>query len=160
MRKKGPSLPWDLDEGFGRIARRIQAEVDRCPDDQLQRLAYFIRSMVTQFAGKEVERPRVAPPTGGMAEDPEPKKEGRRMQATLSPSWELSTEHATSSYGQPVLVHRTTGDAYGPGDILSAYPSYGLLPAAAVVRRLAKTATLDEEGRALVERFVSLLPPV
>lgn len=80
------------------------------------------------------------------------------MRTVLAPSWELSTEHAASSYGQPVLVHRATGEAYGPGDILTAYPSYGPRPAAAVVRRLARTATLDNEGLALVERFVTLLP--
>ena len=28
------------------------------------------------------------------------------MKPTLSPSWELSTEHAASRHGQPVLVNR------------------------------------------------------
>lgn len=80
------------------------------------------------------------------------------MQANLAPSWELTTEHAASSYGQPVLVNRGTGEAYGPGDILTPYPSYGPMVAADAVRRLAKTAKLDEEGRALVARFVGLVP--
>lgn len=30
----------------------------------------------------------------------------------------LTTEHSTSSYGIPVLVDTTTGEAYGQGDIL------------------------------------------
>ncbi len=77
------------------------------------------------------------------------------MKAKLAPSWELSTEHAASSYGQPVLVHRTTGDAYGPGDIVRPYPSYGLMRAVDAVRRLAKTAKLNAEGRALVEQFTA-----
>lgn len=80
------------------------------------------------------------------------------MKTTLSPSWELSTDHAASSYGQPVLVHRATGEAYGPGDIVAPYPSYGPMVAADAVRRMAKTAHLDADGRALVERFTALLP--
>jgi len=75
------------------------------------------------------------------------------MTVKLSPSWTLTTEHAASSYGQPVLVHRTDGVAYGPGDIVKPYPSYGYMTAAAAVARLAKTARLDDEGKALVGRF-------
>jgi hypothetical protein len=30
----------------------------------------------------------------------------------------LTTEHAASSYGQPVLVNTETNEAYGIGDIL------------------------------------------
>ncbi len=77
--------------------------------------------------------------------------------AILAPSWELSTEHASSSYGRPVLVNRATGEAFGPGDILMAYPSYGYLPARLVVERLAKVANLDEDGRTLVARFVGVV---
>ncbi len=80
------------------------------------------------------------------------------MKAQLAPSWELSTKHAASSCRQPVLVHRPTEDAYDPGDIVRPYPSYGLMPAAAAVRRLAKTAKLNAEGRALVEQFCGMLP--
>ena len=79
------------------------------------------------------------------------------MQVNLKPSWELSTEHAACSYGQPVLVNRATGEAFGPGDILKAYPSWGYMPAAATVERMAKTAKLDDEGRELVGRFCGLL---
>lgn len=32
--------------------------------------------------------------------------------------WKLTTDHATSSYGQPVLV-APDGRAFGPGDILA-----------------------------------------
>ena len=75
------------------------------------------------------------------------------MEAILAPSWILTTDHAASSYGQPVLVYRSTGEAYGPGDILKPYPSFDLAPAAYAVRRLAKTANLDEAGRELVNKF-------
>lgn len=46
---------------------------------------------------------------------------GETMQTRLSglgPSWVLTTEHAASSHGDPVLVDEHTGTAYGPGDIL------------------------------------------
>jgi len=79
------------------------------------------------------------------------------VQVNLSGSWELSTDHAASSYGQPVLVNRTTREAFGPGDILEPYPSYGFMPAAEAVRRLSKTAKLDAEGRDLVAKFADFL---
>ena len=75
------------------------------------------------------------------------------MQVTLSGTWALSTDHAASSYEQPVLVNRPSGDAYGPGDIVQLYPSYGFLPAADGVRRLAKTAKLSADGRLMVATF-------
>jgi len=73
------------------------------------------------------------------------------MKVKLSVGWELSTDHAASSYGQPVLVKRSTGQAFGPGDILTA--GTGDVLAADAVRRLAKTAKLDAEGRGLVAKF-------
>jgi len=84
------------------------------------------------------------------------------MKISLSPSWELTTDHAASSYGQPVLVNRTTGAVFAPGDVVNPYPSqpvfvfppYGFMPASDAVRRLAKTKKLDEEELALVGRFI------
>ncbi len=81
------------------------------------------------------------------------------MKATLTPTWELSTEHAACSHGQPVFVHRATGIAYKPGDILEAYGGWGLIPARRVVTRLARLVRLEAEGRALVAGFVGSLPP-
>ena len=81
------------------------------------------------------------------------------MNATLSPSWELTDEYAASRDGQPVLVDRVTGDAYGPGDIVKAHPSMAHMPAALAVHRLAQAAELDTAEQALVARFVGLLPP-
>ena len=40
------------------------------------------------------------------------------MKTILAPSWILTTDHSASSYGQPVLVYRATGEAYGPSDII------------------------------------------
>jgi len=76
------------------------------------------------------------------------------MEVRLAPSWELSTEHPSSSYGIPVLVNSESQEAFGPGDIVQLYPSHNFAPASIAVRRLAKTARLDEEGEALVSQFV------
>jgi hypothetical protein len=81
------------------------------------------------------------------------------MKATLSSSWKLSTEHAASCHGQPVLVNRRTGEAFGPGDVVTLSPSHGDTLATDGVRRLAKTAHLTVKGRALVARFVGSLAP-
>ncbi len=80
------------------------------------------------------------------------------MKTTLAPSWELSTEHAASRDGQPVLVNRTTGEAFGPADVLEAYASWGFLPASRVVARLARIKHLDADGEALVRRFLRRPP--
>lgn len=71
----------------------------------------------------------------------------------LTPTWELSTDHATSSYGQPVMINRTTGEGYGPADIVQPYPSYGLMPACAAVARMVKAKKLSADEAALVARF-------
>jgi len=80
------------------------------------------------------------------------------MKATLTPSWELTTEHAASSCGQPILVNLTTGEAFGPADLVRLQERKGMIPAALAVRRLALAAELDTAERALVARFVGSLP--
>jgi hypothetical protein len=74
---------------------------------------------------------------------------------TLSPSFELTTEHSSSSYGQPVLVHRADRQAYGPGDVFQPYPSWPSLPASQAVARMARTKKLTDKERAFVTRFVN-----
>ncbi len=81
------------------------------------------------------------------------------MQTFLAPSWILTTNHAASSNGQPVLVRRSTGETYGPGDIVQVYPAWGLLRAAKAVVRLATLKRLDAEGETLVAKFVGNLAP-
>ncbi len=80
------------------------------------------------------------------------------MKVALSASWELTTEHAASIAGQPVLVHRGTGEAYAPWDVLQPFPSWAWSTAAVAVARLAKQTHLDADGAALVARFVGRLP--
>ncbi len=53
-------------------------------------------------------------------------------------------------------MNRTTGEAFGPGDLVRLHEGKGTIPAALVVRRLAQAADLDEQ--ALVARFVGSLP--
>ncbi len=74
------------------------------------------------------------------------------MKVTLTRTRTLSDEHPMSSYDRPVLVNRITGEVWGPGDLEEAYAFWGLLPASRVVGRLAKTARLSAEERALVTR--------
>ncbi len=80
------------------------------------------------------------------------------MNATLTPGWELTTEHAAASDARPVLVDRTTGEAVGPADLVRLHERKGLIPAALAVRRLAVAAQLDTAEWALVARFVGSLP--
>ncbi len=80
------------------------------------------------------------------------------MKTTLTGSWELSDEHAASSDGQPVLVHRPTGDAYGPGDVVQGYGPLGRMVAATAVYRLAPAAELTVAQQALGAQFVGVLP--
>jgi len=75
------------------------------------------------------------------------------MKIQLTPSFELSNEHAASSYGQPVLLHRATNEAFGPGDILSPYPSWGLMPASKAVERMARTKKLTYDEQQFVKKF-------
>ncbi len=55
------------------------------------------------------------------------------MNVTLTLTWELSTEHPASTYGQPVLVNRDTGEAYGPSDVVQVYGPMGRMVAAKAV---------------------------
>jgi hypothetical protein len=77
------------------------------------------------------------------------------VKVTLKPSWELTTEHAASSYGQPVLVNRTTGEAFGPGDVLQPYPSWPYLLASQAVQRMARTKKLTYDEQTFVDKFVN-----
>jgi hypothetical protein len=75
------------------------------------------------------------------------------MKVRLTPSWELTDERVGSSYGQPVLVNRPTGAAYGPGDIIEPYAHWGLKPAAVHVVRMIEMKKLSGEDLEFVGRF-------
>jgi hypothetical protein len=77
------------------------------------------------------------------------------MKVTLLPSFELTTEHASSSYGQPVLVNRDTGEAFGPDDIVKCYSSWPHQPARRAVERMARRKKLSDDQKAFVIRFLN-----
>jgi hypothetical protein len=74
---------------------------------------------------------------------------------TLTPSFELSTEHAASSYGQPVLVNRASGEAFGPADIVKPYPSWEFTPASKAVDRMARTKKFTYDEQKFLDSFIN-----
>lgn len=81
------------------------------------------------------------------------------MNVILAPSWALSNEYPASHSGRPVLVYRSTGEAFGPGDFVQACPLDPYAPAAKVVTQLAQTLALDADATELVAHFKrSVLP--
>jgi hypothetical protein len=76
----------------------------------------------------------------------------------LTPSWILTTEHPSSHHGIPVLVDEGTGDAYGPKDIVQAYLSHGLTPAAHFVARIVKTKQLTSAEQTAVSHYLQQWP--
>lgn len=81
-------------------------------------------------------------------------RQRQAMNIQLTPSWQLTTEHAASSYGIPVLVNRHESFiAYGPEDIVQPYPSWSIWPAWKAVARMAsvKLDLTPEEQAAILE---------
>ena len=72
---------------------------------------------------------------------------------TLSPGYELTVEHAASSYNRPVLVRRSTGEGFGPEDILVAFPSWSYMSAWQIVQRLAATRAFTNAELEFVRKF-------
>jgi hypothetical protein len=75
----------------------------------------------------------------------------------LTPSWILTVDHPASHYGIPVLVHRATGEGYGPGEIYDFPASAGgMQPAAHFVARFGKQLT--GEDRKAAQSFLAQWP--
>ncbi|MGD0309096.1 MAG: hypothetical protein ABSC02_07380 [Acidobacteriota bacterium] len=79
------------------------------------------------------------------------------MKITLTPSFELTTEHAASSYGQPVLLNRNSGEPYGPGDIIKPYPSWPFMTAQTAVQRMTFGKHFTPEQQEFVRKFAGVL---
>lgn len=77
------------------------------------------------------------------------------MKLTLSPSFELTDDHASSSYGQPVLVNRRSGEAYGPADLLQAYSSSLMQSASEAAARMASMTKWTYEEQKFIDRFTN-----
>ena len=80
------------------------------------------------------------------------------MKVSLTPSFDLSDEHAAGSYETPLLVNRHTGEKYGPADILTAYPSWGPITPSSTVLRMVHAKELTADEREFVDRFHSIAP--
>lgn len=68
------------------------------------------------------------------------------------PRFRYTTDHAASSYGQPVLVDDETGTAYGPGDLLTMAQVASLLGVDA--RHARRLATAHGAGQRLGARML------
>jgi hypothetical protein len=78
------------------------------------------------------------------------------MLVKLTATYFLTTDHAKSRSGQPVLVNRATGQAFLPGDALVAYESWPKMPASQVVNKMATWRDFSGEERRLIELFVGI----
>jgi len=78
------------------------------------------------------------------------------MQVKLTASYFLTTDHPKSRLGQPVLVNRTTGEAFLPSDAFVAYESWQKMPAAQVVTKMTSWRDFSGEERSLIELFVGI----
>ena len=75
------------------------------------------------------------------------------MFVKLTAIYFLTTDHAKSRSGQPVLLNQATGQAYLPGDALVAYESWPTMPASQLVNKMASWRDFSDEERRLIEQF-------
>ncbi len=75
------------------------------------------------------------------------------MKVILSPTYFLTDEREEAFNGQPVLVKRTTGEAFGPGDIIKPYGNWDLEFAEAVVKKIMKWSEHSPEEQEFIYRF-------
>jgi hypothetical protein len=78
------------------------------------------------------------------------------MFVKLTANYFLTTDHAKSRSGQPVLVNRATGQAFLSSDTLVAYESWQKMTAAQVVGKMASWRDFSVEERRLIELFVGI----
>jgi len=78
------------------------------------------------------------------------------MHVKLTASYYLTTEHAKSRFGQPVLVNQATGQAFLPSDAFAAYESWQIMPATQVVSIMASYRNFAKEERTLIDRFLGI----
>jgi hypothetical protein len=75
------------------------------------------------------------------------------VKVRLTASFELTDERADSFSGQPVLVNRPTGKAYGPGDFIEPYVFWGFKPAVVHVTRMSKMTKHTDEEMEFIRKF-------
>ena len=74
----------------------------------------------------------------------------------LTATYFLTTDHAKSRLGQPVLFNKATGQAYLPNDTFAPYESWPLMSATQIVNRMASWRNFSGEERHLIERFLGI----
>jgi hypothetical protein len=77
------------------------------------------------------------------------------MKVALTASWELSNEYSASSSEHTMLVNRTTGEGYGPEDLIRVYREWPIYPARVAVDHMLRTnKKLTDTERQFAERFI------
>jgi len=80
------------------------------------------------------------------------------MRVRLTPSWELTDERDDSFPGQPFLVDRRSGEAFGAGDIMEPYAYWEPKPAAVHADRMSYMEERTREEIAFIKRFSQMRP--
>jgi hypothetical protein len=75
------------------------------------------------------------------------------MTVRLTESFELTNERPSSFSGELVLVNRSTGKAYSPGDFFEPFSSWGFKPAVTHVARMSKMKKHTNEEIEFIKRF-------
>lgn len=78
------------------------------------------------------------------------------MHVKLTATYFLTTDHAKSRFGQPVLVNRATGQAFLPSDAFAPYESWQIMQAAQVVNKMTSWRNFSREEHRLIEQFLGI----
>lgn len=74
----------------------------------------------------------------------------------LTATYFITTDHAKSRFGQPVLVNRATGQTFLPSDSFQAYESWQEMPATQIVNKMASWRDFSVEERKLIQWFLGI----
>ena len=77
------------------------------------------------------------------------------MRTVLTPNYVLLTEKPGRRYGIQRLVHRQTGDAFGPSDVHEFYPNSYMTASAFVCRVCRYGEKLTAKRRAAAKMFLA-----
>jgi hypothetical protein len=85
--------------------------------------------------------------------------EKHTMQVKLTANYFLTTDHAKSRFGQPVLVDRATGQAFLPSDAFAPYEFWQTMKADQIVKRMASWGTFSKAEQGLINQFLGFDNP-
>jgi hypothetical protein len=81
------------------------------------------------------------------------------MQVKLTATYFLTTDHAKSRFGQPVLVNRSTGQAFLPSDAFAPYESWQIMKADQVVKKMASWGTFSKAEQGVIDQYLGFHNP-